>query len=93
MQTVEDNENQFGTTDLPLAAWLYMNDRQLLAVRANGKRATFIFAITPEDEIITEYEKAKAIGNVLAFFNSYQALIQKARQAKELGYERYHEKR
>lgn len=76
------NQETFNTSDFPLAAWLYMNDISLLAINSDNHHTIFTFDISQDNELITDYERGKALGNVLAFFNSYQALIRRARESK-----------
>jgi len=77
-----NQENQYATGNLPLAAWLYMNKINLLKVILNANRSVFVFDTSPNNKLIFDYETASAEGNVLAFFNTYQLLIRKIRESK-----------
>lgn len=79
---MNSNSENFTTTDLPLATWLFMNGRQLLSINPNGRISSFTFATNSDDEILLAWMKNQQMGNVLSFFNCYQELIRRSRELR-----------
>ena len=68
---------KFATPDTALAAWLYMNGAQLVAISKDGKPSTFDFEDSEEKlkELIFAYQTGNATGNIIGFYRSYKFLL------------------
>ncbi len=75
--------NQFRTSDTALAAYLISEGFNTPEIEyTNGTRAHFIFSRDNQklDKYIADFDTARAIGNVVLFFNAYQVLLRRIRE-------------
>lgn len=71
---METNMQNYQTSDISLAAYLFSSGTNLLDIdRVNPRRAVFIFE-RPKSEILSKWQEGRAMVNALAFYNAYQAL-------------------
>jgi hypothetical protein len=72
----------FKTSDTALAAYLISEGFNSPDIEYNGGiRASFVFTKSIElDKCISEYDTARANGNVVLFFNAYQALLRRIKE-------------
>jgi hypothetical protein len=73
----------FKTSDTALAAYLISEGFNTPDIEySNGTRAYFIF--TKENNDITKYvgdfDTARAVGNIVLFFNAYQTLLRRIKE-------------
>jgi len=80
MQTSEDI---YRTSDTALAAYLISEGYDFPAIEyENGYRAFFVFQNpkTDIDKIISNFDTARAKGNIVLFFNAYQNLLRRIKE-------------
>jgi len=76
------NDNDFRTSDTALAAFLTSEGHPATLEFSNGFRATFVFNHTDPklDKLISDFDTARAKGNIVLFFNAYQTLLRRIRE-------------
>ena len=77
-----DRNDTFRTTDTALAAFLTSEGFVADLEFNGGSRATFAFngASAKIKKLITDFDTARAKGNVVLFFNAYQTLLRRIRE-------------
>jgi len=73
----------FRTSDTPLAAYLIEQGFGTPEIEYNnGSRAFFIFSRENSkiEQAIADYDRAKAKGNIVLFFQAYQTLLRRIRE-------------
>ena len=77
-----NNDTPFKTTDTALAAFLTSEGYPATLEFTNGLRATFVFerSDTKIDKLISDFDTARAKGNIVLFFNAYQTLLRRIRE-------------
>ncbi len=65
-----------------LAAYLISEGFDAPEIVYEGDRASFIFQNKNHelDKFITDYDTARAMGNIVLFFNAYQALLRRIKE-------------
>lgn len=69
----------FGTTDIVLAACLKVHGHRLISIEKNGNKGTFFFADVP-DELVSDYDLGNFRVEPIAFNNAIKALTTAARR-------------
>jgi hypothetical protein len=80
---VISSEDSFRTSDTALSAYLVSEGFGTPEIEfTNGMRAFFIFSRhNPKiDNFISDFDTARAIGNIVLFFNAYQTLLRRIRE-------------
>ena len=75
--------DSFRTSDTALAAYLISEGIDTPSIEfTNGTRAFFIFTRqNPQiDKHISDFDSARAIGNIVLFFNAYQNLLRRIKE-------------
>lgn len=76
------NGDIFKTSDTALAAYLVSEGYNTPDIDFNGNKAYFLFS--PKDskleKSISEFDTARAEGNIVLFFNAYQSLLRRIRE-------------
>ncbi len=75
--------DNFRTSDTALAAYLVSEGLETPEIEfTNGTRAYFLFKRDNQklDKYIADFDTARAIGNVVLFFNAYQVLLRRIRE-------------
>ena len=72
----------FKTSDTALAAYLISEGYNAPDIEYNGgTRASFVFTKTTElDKSISDFDTARANGNIVLFFNAYQSLLRRIKE-------------
>lgn len=72
----------YRTSDTALAAYLISEGLEFPLIEyENGNRAYFVFPLDDETEIkISDYDTARALGNIVLFFNAYQGLLRRIKR-------------
>ena len=75
-------EETFKTSDTALSAYLVSEGFGTPEIEFNnGRRATFIFNKTDKlEKHISNYDAARAKGNIVLFFNAYQNLLRRIKE-------------
>jgi hypothetical protein len=82
-EMVTPSTDVFKTSDTALAAYLISEGFNSPDIEYNGNnRASFVFNKTnPEiDKCISDFDTARATGNIVLFFNAYQALLRRIKE-------------
>lgn len=76
------NGDVFRTSDTALAAYLVSAGFTTPEIDFNGNKAYFIFSPKNNDleKSISEFDTARAEGNIVLFFNAYQSLLRRIRE-------------
>jgi len=75
--------NSFRTSDTALSAYLVSEGFGTPDIEfPNGTRAFFLFSKENPviDKSISAFDSARAIGNIVLFFNAYQTLLRRIRE-------------
>ena len=77
-----ENNNPFRTTVTALAAFLTSEGFPTTLEFDRGLRATFVFERSNSklDKLISDFDTARAKGNIVLFFNAYQTLLRRIRE-------------
>ena len=76
------SEDFFRTSDTALAAYLITAGFDSPNIEyENGNRAYFLFETSVSlSNSISSYDTARAIGNIVLFFNAYQSLLRRIKE-------------
>ena len=74
--------NNFRTSDTALAAYLVSEGLGTPDIEFDGSRAFFTFSKeAPKiNKAISDFDTARAKGNIVLFFNAYQTLLRRIRE-------------
>ena len=74
--------NNFRTSDTSLSAYLISEGFGTPDIEFDGSRAFFIFSKKDPkiDKSISDFDTARAKGNIVLFFNAYQTLLRRIRE-------------
>lgn len=77
--TVQD---VYRTSDTALAAYLIIEGFAAPLIEfEDGNRAFFVFSRTEKlDNKVSDYDTARAKGNIVLFFNAYQSLLRRIKE-------------
>jgi len=76
-------QNSFKTSDTALAAYLISEGMGTPEIEySNGVRAYFIFSKEKQDIdlFVGKFDTARAVGNIVLFFNAYQSLLRRIKE-------------
>lgn len=71
--------SEYKTTDIVLAAFLRLNNCQMLGIEKSGAKGTFVFENVP-DEFVRTYDLGKAQVEPVAFNNAIKSLTTSVRR-------------
>ena len=79
---VMSENNNFRTSDTALSAYLVSEGFGTPEIEFTGSRASFSFSKdNPKiDQFISNFDTARAKGNIVLFFNAYQVLLRRIRE-------------
>lgn len=80
---MQSTEDIYRTSDTALAAYLITQGYDFPTIEyENGYRAFFVFPNVKDnlDKIISDFDTARAIGNIVLFFNAYQSLLRRIKE-------------
>lgn len=79
---MQSTEDIYRTSDTALAAYLISEGLEFPEIEyENSHRAYFIFPFDRDIETkISDFDTARAIGNIVLFFNAYQGLLRRIKR-------------
>lgn len=73
---------KFITSDTSLAAWLIVNNTELIEVDTTSKPAIYTLSKPPE-ELLLDWDTDAAFGNCAKFYKTYRSLLKRVMRNTE----------